>query len=93
LGRHLADPGIDRNAMLDHGGDQFASQGCRRRIAFGLGQMTFQDGFRGPLAEVSLEDRGERESTSRRTTSASAARRATSASASALPISLRRHRR
>jgi hypothetical protein len=79
LGRHLADPSIDRIAMLDHGGDQFASQGCGRRIAFGLGQVAFQDGFRGPLTEVGLEDRGERESTSR--------------PSSALPISLRRHRR
>ena len=36
-------------------------------------------GFGGPLAEVGLEDRGERESTSR--------------ASSALPVSLRRHRR
>jgi hypothetical protein len=79
LGRHLRDPGVDRVAMLDHDGDQFARQGCRRRIAFGLGEVAFQDGLRGPLTEVGLEDRGERESTPRPT--------------SALPISLRRHRR
>jgi hypothetical protein len=89
----LTDPGIDRIAMFDHRGDQFAGQRRGRWIAFGLGQMPFEDRLRGALAEVGFEDRGERESTSRRTTSAAAARRATSASASALPVSLRRHRR
>jgi hypothetical protein len=75
----LPDPSVDRIAVLDHGRDQFARQGICRRIAFGLGQVAFQDCLRGPLAEVRFEDRGERESTSCPT--------------SALPISLRRHRR
>jgi hypothetical protein len=93
LGRYFADPGIDRIAMFDHGGDQFAGKCRGGRVALGLGQVPFEDGLRSPLAEVGLEDSGERESTSRRTTSASAARRATSASTAALSISLRRHRR
>jgi len=79
LGRDATDQAIDRVPMLDHRSDQFASQCGSRRIAFGLSQMAFQDRFGGPLAEVGLEDRGERESTSR--------------APSALPISLRRHRR
>jgi hypothetical protein len=70
LGCDLADPGIDGIAMLDHGGDQLAGQRCGGRIALDLGQMSFEDGLSGPLAEVGFEDRGERESTSRRTTSA-----------------------
>jgi hypothetical protein len=75
----LTDPSIDRIAMFDHRGDQFAGQRRGRWIAFDLGQMPFEDRLRGPLAEVGLEDRGERESTSR--------------ASSALPVSLRRHRR
>jgi hypothetical protein len=93
LGRYFADPRIDRIAMHDHRGDQFAGECRSGRVAFGLRQVSFEDGLGRPLAEVGLEDRGERESTSGRTTSARVARRATSAPASARSISLRRHRR
>jgi hypothetical protein len=79
LGRDLADPGIDRSAVLDHGGDQLAGEGRGGRIAFDLGEMSLEDGLRRALAEVGLEDRGERESTSR--------------ASPPLPVSLRRHRR
>jgi hypothetical protein len=79
LGRHLTDPDVDRVAMFDHRGDQFAGQGRGGGIALGVGQVSLEDGFRGALAEVGFEDRGERQSTSSAT--------------SALPVSLRRHRR
>ena len=65
--------------MLDHGGDQFAGQRGGRRIAFGVGQVSLEDGFRGALAEVGFEDRGERQPTS--------------GPSPALAVSLRRHRR
>ena len=38
------------------GGDQLAGQRSRHRIPLLLGQMTFEDGVRGPLSEVRLED-------------------------------------
>jgi hypothetical protein len=79
LGRHGADPGIDRVAVLHDHGDQFTRQRRGRRVAFGLGEMPFEDRLRGPLSEVGLEDRRQRQSTSR--------------ASSALSISLRHHRR
>jgi hypothetical protein len=79
LRRDLTDPGVDRIAVFDHGGDQFPGQRRGGRIALDLSQMPFEDGLRGPLSEVGLEDRGKRESTS--------------GASSSLPISLRRHRR
>ena len=65
--------------MTDHGGDQFAGQFGRHGIPLDLGQMPFQDRLGGALPEVSLEDRGERQSTAR--------------ASSAPSVSLRRHRR
>ena len=65
--------------MGDHGIDQLAREGRGGLIAFRLGQMSLEDGLGGALAEVGLEDRGQRESTSR--------------PSSALAISLRPHRR
>jgi hypothetical protein len=47
--------------VLDHGGNDPASQICGNGIAFGLRQMAFQDRRRRPLAEVSLKDRRQRE--------------------------------
>jgi hypothetical protein len=79
LGRHLADPGIDRVSVPHDRGDELAGQRGRRWIALGLGEMPLEDGLGGSLPEVGLEDRGERQSTSR--------------PSSALPVSLRRHRR
>lgn len=51
--------------MGDHGGDQFAGQGGGRLVALALRKMALQDGLRGALAEVGLEDRGEGQSASR----------------------------
>jgi hypothetical protein len=65
--------------VTDHSGDQLAGEFRGARIALDLGEMPFEDRFRGALTEVSLEDRGERESTAR--------------ASSAPSISLRRHRR
>jgi hypothetical protein len=79
LGCHATDPGVDFITMLDDRGDQFPGQRDGRRVAFGFGEMPLQDRFRRALSEVGLEDRGERESTSR--------------PSSALPVSLRPHRR
>ena len=44
--------------------DELPGQGGGRRIALLLRQMALQDGLRGPLAEVGLEDRREGEATS-----------------------------
>jgi hypothetical protein len=55
LGRDLADPGIDRIAVLDHGCDQLAGQRRGGRIALDLREMPFEDGLRGPLPELRLE--------------------------------------
>jgi hypothetical protein len=74
-----ADPGVDRVAVSDHGLDQFAGEGGRGLVAFGLGEVALEDGLGCALAEVGLEDRGQRESTSR--------------SSSALAVSLRHHPR
>ena len=66
-------------AVGDHGIDELAGEGRGRLVALGFGQVALEDGVRRALAEVGLEDRGQRESTSR--------------PPSALAISLRRHRR
>jgi hypothetical protein len=73
------DPRVDRVPVRDDGFDQLAGEGGRRLIALGLGQVTLEDRRSGALAEVGLEDRGQRQSTSR--------------PSSALAISLRHHRR
>jgi hypothetical protein len=70
---------VDLVTMGDHGIDQLAGQGGGRRVALGFGQVALEDGPRSALSEVGLEDRGQRESTSR--------------PSSALAISLRPHRR
>jgi hypothetical protein len=79
LGGDDADPGVDRVAVGDHGVDQLAGEGGRGLIALGFGEVTLEDRLGRALAEVGLEDRGQRESTSR--------------PSSALAISLRHHRR
>jgi len=60
LGRHLADPSIDRVAVFDDRGDEFAGQRGGRWIALGLSEMPLEDGLSRALPEVGLEDRGER---------------------------------
>ena len=77
--RHSVDRFVDLDPVRDHRSDQLAGQVGGHRIALRLGQMALEDGFRGALSEVGLEDRGERESTP--------------GASSALPVSLRRHRR
>ena len=78
-GGHAVDRRVDLDPMVDDRGDQFAGQFGRHWIAIRLGQMALEDGLRGPLPEVRLEDRRQRQSTS--------------GASSALPVSLRRHRR
>ena len=73
------DQRVDLIAMTDHHADQFAGKIGGHGIAFGLCKMTLEDRLGGPLSEVSLEDRRQRESTS--------------GASSPLPVSLRRHRR
>ena len=79
MGGDDPDPCVDRVAVGDDRFDQLAGEGGGGLIALGLGQMTLEDRFGGALAEVGLEDRGQRQSTSR--------------PPSALAISLRHHRR
>jgi hypothetical protein len=73
------DPRVDRVTVGDDGFDPLAGESGRGLIALGLRQVTLEDRLGGALAEVSLEDRGQRQSTSR--------------PSSALAISLRHHRR
>ncbi len=78
-GSRPVDQGVDLVAISDHGGDQLAGQIGRHGIAFRLCEMALQDRLGGALSEVRLEDRRQRESTS--------------GASSALPVSLRHHRR
>ena len=78
-GGRPVDQGVDLVAISDHRGDQFAGQIGRHGIAFRLREMALQDRLGGPLPEVGLEDRRQRESTS--------------GASSALPVSLRHRRR
>ena len=77
--RDATDLLVDRIAVRDDGADELAGQGRGGLIPFRLGEMTLEDRLRGALPEVGLEDRGQRQSTSR--------------PSSALAISLRHHRR
>jgi hypothetical protein len=90
---HAVDRFVDLDAVLDHSGDQLAGEFGGSWIAFRLGQMTLEDGLRGALPEVRLEDRGERESAPNGTAAVPAAVRAAGPSARARVVSLRRHRR
>ena len=65
--------------MGDDGRDELAGQGGGRLVALGLGKVSLEDGLGRPLAEVGLEDRGQRQPASR--------------PSSALAVSLRHHRR
>jgi len=47
--------------VLDHGGHQLARQGGSVFVPLLLGQVTFEDGIGGTLAEIRLEDRREGE--------------------------------
>jgi hypothetical protein len=78
LRRSTGDLGVDRVAMGHLGGDQFASQLGRVRVPFLLGQMAFEHGIGGALAEVRFEDRRQRQPAP--------------GSAAADPVSPRRHR-
>jgi len=60
LGRQLLDSGVDCVAVGDHRGDELAGQFRGLRVAFELGQMALQNGRRGALAEIGLEDGSER---------------------------------
>ena len=93
MGGDDPDPCVDRVAVGDDRFDQLAGEGGGGLIALRLGQMALEDRLGGALAEVGLEDRGQREATPRGTTSLSAAPPAADPSASALGVSLRRHRR
>ena len=92
-GRRPVDQRIDLDPVTDHVGDQLAGQFRRYGIAFRVRQMALEDRLGGALTEVGLEDRGERESTPGRATSATVGPDATVASASPLTVRLRRHRR
>lgn len=83
-GGDAVDQRVDLDAVADHVRDQFAGKFGRHGIAFRVRQVPLEDRLGGALPEVGLEDRGERQSTSRP---------APGAPASALAISLRRHRR
>jgi hypothetical protein len=63
----------------DYGIDELTSEGCGGLVTLRFGQVALEDGPGRALAEVGLEDRGQRQSTSR--------------ASSALAISLRHHRR
>ena len=87
------DQRVDLDPVPDHRGDQLAGQIRRHGIAFRVGEMALEDRLGGPLPEVGLEDRGERESTAGRPASAAVAPQPTSAFATRPAVSLRRHRR
>ena len=79
-GRDAVDLGVDLVAVRDDRRDQLAGQSRPpSRSRSDLGEVALQDGVGRALTEVGLEDRGQRESTSR--------------PSSALPVSLRHHRR
>jgi hypothetical protein len=59
LRRQFLDPHVDRVAVGDDVTDQLTGQLGGPRVAFELGEVTLEDGRRGALAEVGLEDRGE----------------------------------
>ncbi len=65
--------------MGRHCVDELTGEGRRGLVALGLREMALQDGVGRALAEVGLEDRRQRESTS--------------GPSPTLPVSLRRHRR
>ena len=78
-GSRLVDQRVDLVPVADDRGDQVTGEIGRDGVAFRLGEMAFEDRLGGPLSEVRLEDRRQRESTS--------------GASSPLPVSLRRHRR
>jgi hypothetical protein len=47
--------------MRDDRGDELAGERGRVRVAFLLGQVALEDGIRGALPEIRLEDRREGE--------------------------------
>jgi hypothetical protein len=59
LTRNRLDPGVDSVPIGDYRGDDRAGQFGRHRVALRLREMPFENGRRGPLTELSLEDRGE----------------------------------
>ena len=65
--------------MGDHGLDQLTGKRRGRLIALGFREMALEDRLGRALTEVRLEDRGQRQSTSR--------------PPSALAVSVRHHRR
>ena len=70
---------VDPTRVSDDRRDQLAGQIRLPHVPLRLREMALQDGVGGALAEVGLEDRGEREPAPHPT--------------SALAVSLRRHRR
>jgi hypothetical protein len=56
-----ADLGVDRVAVLDDRGNQFAGERGGIRVAFLLGKVSLEDRVGGALAEIRLEDRREGE--------------------------------
>jgi hypothetical protein len=65
LTRNRLDPGIDSVPIRDHSLHDLAGQLGRQWVALDLREMPFEDGGRGPLAELGLEDRRECDPSSR----------------------------
>ena len=59
--RAAADLGVDPVAVLDDGGHELAGEGGGILVALLLGEVAFEDGVGGALAEIRLEDRREGE--------------------------------
>ena len=65
MGREPLDPGIDRVAMGDDPGDDLPGQCAGDGARFVLRELALQDRGGGPLAEVRLEYRRERDAPAR----------------------------
>ena len=64
MAREGLDSSVDRVPVGDHCADQLASEYGGFLVSFGLSEVAFQDRAGGPLAELGLEDRGERQPSS-----------------------------
>jgi hypothetical protein len=63
LRRRRLDSGVDLDPIRDGRADDRPGQLTGRGIGLDLGQVALQDGRRGPLPEVGLEHRRERDAT------------------------------
>ena len=64
MAREGLDSSVDRVPVGDHCADQLAGEYGGFFVSFGLSEVAFQDRAGGPLAELGLEDRGERQPSS-----------------------------